>query len=111
MKLVFSTRFREDLNEASGHYRQVSERLAADFGERFFRGDDWEGRGLRRQRPRYAFGTVKPSRTPWTASLQNTRRPPRSSRAEGNLAIDSPLQRRRRDCLPGRFVSGDAERT
>ncbi len=34
MKVVFSTRFREDLNEASDHYRRVSERLAADFGER-----------------------------------------------------------------------------
>ena len=34
MKVVFSTRFREDLNEATEHYRKVSERLAADFFER-----------------------------------------------------------------------------
>ena len=34
MKVVFSTRFREDLNEASEHYRRASGRLAVDFVER-----------------------------------------------------------------------------
>lgn len=34
MKRVFSTRFRQDLNEASDHCRKVSEQLAADFFER-----------------------------------------------------------------------------
>jgi ParE toxin of type II toxin-antitoxin system, parDE len=34
MRVVFSTRFRDDLSQAREHYRRVSERLADDFSER-----------------------------------------------------------------------------
>jgi Plasmid stabilisation system protein. len=34
MKVVFSTRFRDDLAEAADYYRRISDRLAADFVER-----------------------------------------------------------------------------